>query len=123
MRLDVSGCRFICLPMCLSGKLVGAFSLETASGLSRLGCHSSGKSEALDRARRGEIHAFTMTFVRGTDFASGDLVVVDNMALAMILLGATEVAKSKIVQGARDAQNQQAAPSSKIIRPGGARVG
>lgn len=81
-------------------------------------------SDALERARRGEIHALTMSFVRGTDFMSGDLVVVDNMALAMILLGASQVAAAKIVQGARDAQQQGLAPSSKIVRaPAGMKVG
>lgn len=79
-------------------------------------------SEALDRARRGEIHALLMVGVRATDFASFDTVVVDNMALAMIMQGATMVAQAKITQWARDAQQQ--VPSSKIVRaPAGMRVG
>lgn len=72
-------------------------------------------SDALDRARRGEIHALMIVGARGTDLASFDTVVVDNMALAMIMLGASSVAQSKVIQGARDAQQQ--APVSRIVRP------
>jgi hypothetical protein len=76
-------------------------------------------SDALDRARRGEIHAVALVGVRGTDLSSFDTIAVENMALAMIMLGAIQVVSSKITQGAREAQQVQTrGPSSKILRPG-----
>ena len=72
-------------------------------------------SETLDRARRCEIHGIMLVGVRGTDLASFDTVVVDNMALAMIMLGSMQVVAAKVVQGARDAQQQVS--SSRIVRP------
>jgi hypothetical protein len=75
-------------------------------------------SEALDRARRGDIQAMALVGVRGSDLASIDMIVVNVMAHAMIMMGSLEVVKAKLVQGALAAQQQVQRGSGRIIRPG-----
>lgn len=78
-------------------------------------------TDALDRARRGEIQGIAFTFVRA-DLLSGDAISVGNIPMAMILVGALEVAKTKIVNLA--ISTQQNVPASRVIRPApGMRVG
>lgn len=92
--------------------------LDPLAGIQAVPVHSGvvqALSDALDRARRGEIHAVIIVGARATDLASFDTIVVDNMALAMVLQGAMLIAQSKVTQGARDAQQQ--APVSRIVRP------
>jgi hypothetical protein len=70
--------------------------------------------DALDRARRGEIHAVAMTFLRRQDMLTGDAFSVENIVQVVMLAGAMEVAKSKLVQAARETQRN--VPTSNIVR-------
>jgi hypothetical protein len=71
-------------------------------------------SDALTRAQRGEIHGVILVGVRGSDLASFDTVVCDQMTIALMLSGAIDVAKAKITNGAIAAQ--QNVPANRIVR-------
>jgi protein gp37 len=71
---------------------------------------------ALDQARRGQISGVIVIGVSAENMASMDAIWIENIALAVMAIGAAEIAIAKITETVRHAQQQTAVP--KIVRPG-----